>query len=51
VSSAAPVRRSLILLTPQADDLARVDEQAVRGKITEPRGCEENPTFFAPWLK
>jgi thioredoxin-like negative regulator of GroEL len=28
-----------------------VDERAVRGKLEEPRGCEEIQTFLAPWLK
>ena len=28
-----------------------VDGKTVRGKLTEPRGCEEIQTFLAPWLK
>jgi hypothetical protein len=28
-----------------------VDEKVVRGKLVEPRGCEEIQTFLAPWLK
>jgi thioredoxin-like negative regulator of GroEL len=28
-----------------------VDGKAVRGKLEEPRGCEEIQTFLAPWLK
>ncbi len=28
-----------------------VDEQVVRGKLVEPRGCEDIQTFLAPWLK
>jgi thioredoxin-like negative regulator of GroEL len=28
-----------------------VDARAVRGRLIEPRGCEEIQTFLAPWLK
>jgi thioredoxin-like negative regulator of GroEL len=28
-----------------------VDERVVRGKLVEPRGCDEIQTFLAPWLK
>jgi hypothetical protein len=28
-----------------------VDERVVRGKLVEPRGCEEIQTFLAPWLR
>jgi hypothetical protein len=28
-----------------------VDGRIVRGKLVEPRGCEEIQTFLAPWLK
>jgi hypothetical protein len=28
-----------------------VDGRVVRGKLVEPRGCEEIQTFLAPWLK
>src|SRR5215218_5941691 len=31
--------------------LVVVDEQVVRGKLVEPRGCEEIHAFLAPWLK
>ena len=27
------------------------DRRVVRGKLVEPRGCEEIQTFLAPWLK
>lgn len=27
------------------------DQRVVRGKLVEPRGCEEIQTFLAPWLK
>lgn len=27
------------------------DGKTVRGKLVEPRGCEEIQTFLAPWLK
>jgi thioredoxin family protein len=28
-----------------------VDQNAVRGKLVQPRGCEEIRTFLAPWLR
>jgi len=28
-----------------------VADKVVRGKLVEPRGCEEIQTFLAPWLK
>src|SRR3954462_7746808 len=28
-----------------------VAERIVRGKLVEPRGCEEIQTFLAPWLR
>jgi len=28
-----------------------VDGKSVRGRLVEPRGCEEIQTFLAPWLK
>jgi thioredoxin-like negative regulator of GroEL len=28
-----------------------VDGKKVRGRLIEPRGCEEIQTFLAPWLK
>jgi thioredoxin-like negative regulator of GroEL len=28
-----------------------VDRKAVRGRLVDPRGCEEIQTFLAPWLK
>ena len=28
-----------------------VDKSKVRGRLVEPRGCEEIQTFLAPWLK
>jgi thioredoxin-like negative regulator of GroEL len=31
--------------------LVVVDERRVRGKLVEPRGCEEIQTFLAPWLR
>ena len=31
--------------------LVVVDEKAVRGRLVEPRGCEEIQTFLAPWLR
>ncbi len=27
------------------------DENVVRGRLVEPRGCEEIQSFLAPWLK
>ncbi len=31
--------------------LVVVDEKRIRGRLEEPRGCEEIQTFLAPWLK
>jgi hypothetical protein len=31
--------------------LVVVDGKAVRGKLVEPRGCEDIQTFLAPWLR
>lgn len=31
--------------------LVVVEEKVVRGKLVEPRGCEEIQTFLAPWLR
>ena len=31
--------------------LVVVSDKKVRGKLVEPRGCEEIQTFLAPWLK
>jgi thioredoxin-like negative regulator of GroEL len=31
--------------------LVVVDEKVVRGRLVEPRGCDEIQTFLAPWLK
>jgi thioredoxin-like negative regulator of GroEL len=31
--------------------LVVVDDKRVRGRLEEPRGCEEIQTFLAPWLK
>jgi hypothetical protein len=31
--------------------LVVIDHNAVRGRLIEPRGCEEIQTFLAPWLK
>jgi hypothetical protein len=28
-----------------------VEEKRVRGRLAQPRGCEEIQTFLAPWLK
>ena len=28
-----------------------VAEKRVRGRLAEPRGCEEIQTFLAPWLR
>ena len=42
------LERFRIAATPT---LVVVDEKKVRGKLPEPRGCEEIQTFLAPWLK
>lgn len=31
--------------------LVVVDGKQVRGRLVEPRGCEEIQTFLAPWLR
>ena len=31
--------------------LVVADERVVRGRLVEPRGCDEIQTFLAPWLK
>ena len=31
--------------------LVVVDGKRVRGRLVEPRGCEEIQTFLAPWLR
>ena len=64
MSSVAPSRPLLNLFTSErrpallerfridkTSTLVVVDEQVVRGKIVEPRGCAEIQTFLAPWLK
>ena len=28
-----------------------VEEKRVRGRLTQPRGCDEIQTFLAPWLR
>jgi thioredoxin-like negative regulator of GroEL len=28
-----------------------VEEKRVRGRLSQPRGCEEIQTFLAPWLR
>ena len=40
--------RFRIAVTPT---LVVVDGHAVRGRLAQPRGCEEIRTFLAPWLK
>jgi thioredoxin-like negative regulator of GroEL len=35
----------------KAPTLVVVTGKAVRGKLVEPRGCEEIQTFLAPWLR
>jgi thioredoxin-like negative regulator of GroEL len=42
------LERFRIDLTPT---IVVVDDQKVRGRLVEPRGCEEIQTFLAPWLK
>ena len=51
MSSVAPSRRLLIFFTSETPTLLVVDEQVVRGKIVEPRGCDKTQTLLAPWLK
>jgi hypothetical protein len=31
--------------------LVVVEDKRVRGRLAQPRGCEEIQTFLAPWLK
>ena len=31
--------------------LVVVDQKVVRGRLVQPRGCEEIQTFLAPWLR
>jgi thioredoxin-like negative regulator of GroEL len=31
--------------------LVVVDEKVVRGRLEEPRGCEDIQSFLAPWLR
>jgi thioredoxin-like negative regulator of GroEL len=42
------IERFRIASTPT---IVVVDEAKVRGRLIEPRGCEEIQTFLAPWLK
>jgi hypothetical protein len=28
-----------------------VEDRRVRGRLSQPRGCEEIQTFLAPWLR
>jgi hypothetical protein len=35
----------------QTPTLVVVEEKRVRGRLAQPRGCEEIQTFLAPWLK
>jgi hypothetical protein len=42
------MQRFRIDVTPT---LMVVSDKSVRGKLVEPRGCEEIQTFLAPWLK
>jgi hypothetical protein len=42
------LERFRIEVTPT---LMVVADKSVRGKLVEPRGCEEIQTFLAPWLK
>lgn len=42
------LERFRIEVTPT---LVVVDQKKVRGKLAEPRGCNEIQTFLAPWLK
>jgi hypothetical protein len=51
VSSVAPSRPLLNIFSSKTPTLLAVDEHVVRGKIVEPRGCDEIQTFLARWLK
>ena len=35
----------------QTPTLVVVEDKRVRGRLSQPRGCEEIQTFLAPWLK
>jgi hypothetical protein len=35
----------------QTPTLVVVDGKAVRGRLVQPRGCEEIRTFLSPWLR
>jgi hypothetical protein len=35
----------------QTPTLLVVESKRVRGRLAQPRGCEEIQTFLAPWLK
>jgi hypothetical protein len=34
----------------QTPTIVVVEEKRVRGRLAQPRGCEEIQTFLAPWL-
>lgn len=35
----------------QTPTLVVVEDRRIRGRLAQPRGCEEIQTFLAPWLK
>ena len=35
----------------QTPTIVVVEEKRVRGRLAQPRGCEEIQTFLAPWLR
>jgi hypothetical protein len=35
----------------QTPTILVVEEKRIRGRLAQPRGCEEIQTFLAPWLK
>ncbi len=35
----------------QTPTIVVVEEKRVRGRLSQPRGCEEIQTFLAPWLR
>jgi hypothetical protein len=35
----------------QTPTIVVVEEKRVRGRLTQPRGCDEIQTFLAPWLR
>jgi thioredoxin-like negative regulator of GroEL len=35
----------------QTPTIVVVDDKRVRGRLSQPRGCEEIQTFLAPWLR